>query len=112
MHTLPPHTVPGMHTLPPHTAPGMHTLPQHTAPTRAVCVSDLHIQLLVAVCEGMLHMIFLGSSKGMHTAHNEIFKLTYIQFMFSITPFVAYTSRFVLYQKFSYFIPQVTGMYS
>ena len=29
-------------------------------------------------------MIFSGSSNGTHTAHNEIFKLTYTQFMFSI----------------------------
>ena len=62
----------------------MRTLPPHTAPTRALCVSDLRIQLLVAVCVVMSHMIFSGSSKGTHTAHNEISKLTYIQFMFSI----------------------------
>ena len=62
----------------------MRYLPQHTALTRAVCVSDLRIQLLVAVCVGMVHMIFSGSSKGTHTAPNEIFKLTYIKFMFSI----------------------------
>ena len=42
------------------------------------------IQLLVAVCIGMVHMIFSESSQGTHTAHNEIFKLTYIQFMFCI----------------------------
>ena len=29
-------------------------------------------------------MIFSGLSKGTHTAHNEIFKLTYIQFMLCI----------------------------
>ena len=69
----------------------MRTLPPHTAPTRAVCVFDLRIQLLVAVCvgtcmAGMVHMIFSGSSKGTHTANegNEFFKLTCIQFMFSI----------------------------
>ena len=52
----------------------MRTLPPHTAPTRAVCVSDLRIQLLVAVCVGMVHMIFSGSSKVTHTAPNELFK--------------------------------------
>ena len=64
----------------------MRTLPLYTAPTRAVCVSDLRIQLLIAVCVGMVHIIFSGSSKGTHTAPNEIFKLCYqvIQFMFSI----------------------------
>ena len=62
----------------------MRTLPPHTAPTRVLCVSDLRIQLLLAVCVGMVHMIFSGSSKSTHTAHNEISKLTYIQFMFSI----------------------------
>ena len=46
----------------------IRTLPPHTAPTRAVCVSDLRIQLLVALCVGMVHMIFSGSSKGTHTA--------------------------------------------
>ena len=29
-------------------------------------------------------MIFSGVSKGTHTAPDEIFKLTYIQFMFSL----------------------------
>ena len=62
----------------------MRTLPPHTAPTRAVCVSDLRIQLLVAVWVGMAHMIFSGSSKGTNTAPNEIFIIPYIQFMFSI----------------------------
>ena len=33
-----------------------------------------------AVCVGMVHMIFSGSSKGTHTAHNDFCKLTYIQF--------------------------------
>ena len=42
----------------------MRTLPPHTAPTRAVCV-------------GMVHMIYSGSSKGTHTAPYEIFNLTY-----------------------------------
>ena len=55
----------------------MRTLTPHTAPTRAVCVSDFRIQLLIAVCIGMVHMIFSGSSSGTHTAPNEIFKLTY-----------------------------------
>ena len=59
----------------------MRTLPPHTAPTRAVCVCNLRIQLLVAVCVGMVHMICSGSSKGSHTAPNEIFKLTNIKFM-------------------------------
>ena len=62
----------------------MRTLPLHTAPTRAVCVSDLRLQLLVAVCVDMVQMIFSGSSKGTYTAPNEIFKLTYIQFMLSL----------------------------
>ena len=45
-----------------------------------------------AVCEGMVHMIFSGSSKGAHTVHNVFvfFKLTYIQF----TPLVAYVFVF------------------
>ena len=51
----------------------MRTLPPHTAATRAVWLSDLRIQLLVAVCVGMVHMIFSGSSKGMDTAPNELF---------------------------------------
>ena len=54
----------------------MRTLPPHSAPTRAVCVYDLRIQLLVAVCVDLVHMIFSGLSKGKHTARNEIFKLT------------------------------------
>ena len=49
-----------------------------------------------AVCEGMVHMIFSGSSKGTHTAHNDFFKLTYIQF----TPLVAYV---FVFSKSSYF---------
>ena len=36
----------------------MRTLPPHIPPTRAVCVSDLRIQLLVAVRVGMVHMKF------------------------------------------------------
>ena len=44
----------------------MRARPTHTAPTNAVCVSDLRMQLLVAVCVGMAHMIFSGSSKGTH----------------------------------------------
>ena len=35
-------------------------------------------------------MIFSGSSKGTHTAHNDFYKLTYIQF----TSLVAYFSSF------------------
>ena len=64
----------------------MRTLPPNTASTRAVCVSDLRIQLLVAVCVGIVHMIFSGSSKGTQTAPNGIFKSTYIPFMFSLRP--------------------------
>ena len=55
----------------------MHLLPTHTAPIEGVCVSDLRIQLLVAVCVGMVHMIFSGSTKGTHTAPYEIVKLIY-----------------------------------
>ena len=62
----------------------MLTLPPQSAPKRAVYVSYLLIQLLVAVCEGMVHTIFSGSSKGGQTAPKEIFKLTYIQFMFCL----------------------------
>ena len=52
-------------------------------------------------------MIFPGSSKGTHTASNEIFKLTPLQFIMKFSsyyvfslcsvsnPLVAYTSRFV-----------------
>ena len=50
----------------------MHTLPPHGA----VCVFDLRIKL-----RGV-YIIFFGSSKSMHTAPDEIFKLTYIQYMF------------------------------
>ena len=59
----------------------MRTLPLHTAPTRAVCLSDR-----VAVCVGMVYMIFSGSSKSTHTAPNESFALTYIQFVQSLRP--------------------------
>ena len=64
----------------------MRTLPPNTASTRAVCVTDLRIQLLVAVCVGMAHMIFSGSSNGAQTAPNGVFKFTYISFMFSLRP--------------------------
>ena len=62
----------------------MRNLSLHTAPTRAVCGSDHRIQLLVAVCVSMVYMIFSVSSKGTHTAPNEIFKSTSSQFMSSI----------------------------
>ena len=35
------------------------------------------MKLPLAVCVDMVHMIFLGSSKGTHIAPNEMFKLTY-----------------------------------
>ena len=37
----------------------------------------------VAVCVGKVHMLFLWSSKGKHTAPVDIFKFTNIQLMFS-----------------------------
>ena len=69
-----------------HTAPyaysscrsSMRTLPPHT--------SDLRIKLPVAVCVGIVHIIFTGSSKGTHTAPNKIFKLTYPAYVQTLRP--------------------------
>ena len=59
----------------------MRALPPHTAPTRAVCVSDLRIQFLVAVCVGMVHMIFSGT----HTApKTQVFFFNLYPVMFSL----------------------------
>ena len=70
----------------------MRSLPPHTAPTRTVFVSDLRIQPLVAVCVGMVHMIFSGSSKGTHTAPNEIFKYVIIPPAYEV--YMVYTCSF------------------
>ena len=49
----------------------MHILHPHTASVGAVWVSDLRLKLPVAVCVGMVHMIFSGSPKDTHTAPNK-----------------------------------------
>ena len=65
----------------------MRTLSPHTAPVvGVVCVSDLRIKLPVAICVGMVHMIFSGSPKGTHTSPNEIFELTYPDYVQSLRP--------------------------
>ena len=89
----------------------MRTLPPHTAPTRAICVSDLRIQLLVAVCVDMGIRYFQGRRRvRICTAPNKIFNLTYVQFMFSpYAPFCVHRSfrTHVIYPQHTKYIEDI-----